>query len=354
MDRLVGEHDLGPLYEADNARKKGRFLLLMLRREVSPPLKTMLAVRNDLRHGVALAPLGFVPIEQVADASGTTGFATELFPGETLRELLDRGPMQMDRALLLSGMLANALFAAHGKGLLHGDLRPENVLLVHPEARKPYGGRAMLLGHTLYRLRPPPGPGPRSAPAHAARLRYCPPEQVAQAAQAARGGKGAVFVEPDARGDVFALGAILYECLAGHPAFAPDPSSGDAQEEDPKVLLRRLAAGPAPLVPNQATGLSPEVARVVDVVIAGACNPDPRLRIADMSEFVRALRQVARTGPAPPRGQPGPLHRRAPRSAAPARPSGIRPAARQRPVRRPGGPPEAGRPGARSRRRREP
>lgn len=262
------EDDLGPVYEASNPRLKGTFDVVMLRREQSPALKVMVAVRNDLRKARNLTAAGFHPMEQLADSSGVPGFAWERLPGETLRERLAHGPLKVGQALALCGVLARTVLEAHEDELIHGDLRPENILLVKTDAKNQSAGRAVLLRYALHHIRwyarqqrlllrrnePLPDSGA---------FRYAPPEL-----------RAGVVKSADARTDIYALGLIIHECLGGE-------------------LTAGVGLG-APLEPNAAIGLTPELTATLNVVIAGACASDPQGRVQTMTELLRALRQVAK------------------------------------------------------------
>lgn len=274
VERPAGDDELGALYEAHNARRKGRYQLLFLRKELSPPLRAMVAVRNDLRKARELSPLGLLPIETLADARGDACFAAELLPGETLLERLQRGPMSPESALTLFGVLGRTLSEMHAAGLLHGRLRPAHVRFVQPEARGPHASRALLLGHSLHHLLRALDPR-KLAAVELERLRHCPPERIVAGSAAPKTGPA---------DDVYALAALLYHCLAGHPAFP-----GSSVEE---VLAQRQ--GPFPqLAPVPERGLAAPLCATLNVVLAGATAREPAARVADVGQFLGALRQVA-------------------------------------------------------------
>jgi serine/threonine-protein kinase len=268
---ILGQGELGVTYEADNTRLKRRFAVLMLSRGLKPTHAMMLAVRDDMRRAQQLTAAGLMPVKLIADRDGIPGFATELLEGETLRGRLGRGPLRVERALALALSMAHTLAAAHKAGLVHGDLRPENIFLVRPGAKSTFAGKAMLVEHALYHLRRrTPGLDDR-LPLY--KLMYRPPEQVLGEAGASE------------QGDVWALGAILYESLTGKPAF---------YAEEPEFVLDNLGSPPPPLQPALALGLHEELCAALDLLIASASARDLESRIPNMTEMLEGLEQLVR------------------------------------------------------------
>src|ERR1035437_9928732 len=131
----------------------------------------------------------------------------ELIEGDTLRDLLKRGALPQSRAVEIAGQVADGLAAAHAGTIVHRDLKPENIMLTRD-------GRAKILDFGLAKQvsAPPPGSDPsqlltRTSPgAVLGTAGYMSPEQV----------RGEAV---DSRSDIFSLGLVLYECLAGRPPF---------------------------------------------------------------------------------------------------------------------------------------
>lgn len=132
-----------------------------------------------------------------------------IFPwitGGTLRDTLETGPLLPGETLTVARGLLNALAYVHEQGVVHHDLKPENVLLCGGERRE----RAVRL--TDFGLSHAHGlPDPHGAEARLGTPHYMAPEQFAG-------------VRGDPRSDLYALGVVLFECLAGHPPYA-DPLS---------------------------------------------------------------------------------------------------------------------------------
>ena len=256
-------------YEAENSRLKRKFAVLMLKRELKPTHEMMLAVRNDLRRAQQLGAAGLMPVKMLADRDGIPGFATELLEGETLRARLNRGPLRAERALAIVVSIARTLDAAHKVGLVHGDLRPENIFLVRPSAKNAAAGKVMVVEHAMHHLR-------RRAAGLDDRLPlykhlYRPPEQVAG------------MIGATEKGDVFVLGAILHECLTARPAFFA---------EEIEFILENLASPPPPLQGNPTIGLSPELAEALTLLIRHACALQLDERVPSMSELIEGLEQI--------------------------------------------------------------
>jgi non-specific serine/threonine protein kinase len=200
-------------------------------------------------------------IHEIGEDNGTLFIAMELLEGESLAERLRRGPLAVADAVPVAvGMLA-ALAALHQRGLVHRDVKPSNVYLT------PHGVK--LLDFGLARrdtVTPTDVTAALTQPGFAIGTpRYMAPEQVAED-------------EVDARADIFAASAILFEMLAGRPAF-----SGKTMVD---VLHATMHEQPPAL-----SG-SPLVAAVDRLIRRGlAKRPDERFESADdMAEELRALR----------------------------------------------------------------
>jgi len=267
---VLGQGELGVTYEAENSRLKRKFAVLMLKRELKPTHEMMLAVRNDLRRAQQLGAAGLMPVKMLADRDGVPGFATELLEGETLRARLNRGPLRAERALAIILSIARTLEAAHKVGLVHGDLRPENIFLVRPGAKNSSAGKVMVVEHALHHLRRRAAGLDDQLPLY--KHLYRPPEQVAG------------MIGATDKGDVFVLGAILHECLTARPAFFA---------EEIEFILENLASPPPPLSANLATGLSPELAAALTLLIRHACALTLDDRVPNMSELIEGLEQIA-------------------------------------------------------------
>ncbi len=212
----------------------------------------------------------------------------ECLDGETLAGRLERGALPPDEALRIAGDVAEALDAAHRRGIVHRDLKPGNVMLSSAGVK--------LLDFGLARLREPGAADddPSGAPTRAAltaegsllgTLQYMSPEQL--------DGKAV-----DARSDVFAFGATLYEMLTGARPF-----DGDGQAS---VIGSILKDEPAPL-PEVRPGLPRRLDRLVQTCLAK--DPDDRWQtVRDLKRELRWLAQPGETDespettPAPARG----------------------------------------------------
>jgi serine/threonine protein kinase len=267
LDAFLGQGMTGVTYNAWHLRQKQPYAVKLLHRELAPSHERVAKLRHDLRLLSGLRKFGFLPVELSFAPDGAPFLASELLIGETLRARLSRGPLPSLAAGIVAQALARALGEAHKAGIAHGDLRPENVLLPTEAGRDVDAGQPVLLDAALHHLRKRPIGLDESLPL--SKLVYLAPEQASGEQQTA-----------DVAGDIFALGAILYESLTGQQAFA-----GPELE----VILEKLAEPPKKLVLAREVGAPPGLSAALDQVIAKACARDPEERYQSMGEFLKGL-----------------------------------------------------------------
>jgi tetratricopeptide (TPR) repeat protein len=211
-------------------------------------------------------------ISHGATSSGELFLVMEWVDGETVKTRLRRGPLTASEAVTLATRVAEALGAAHARGVVHRDLKPSNLFLPggHVEQVKvlDFGiarrdGRTQLTQTGM--MIGTPG--------------YMAPEQARASGQI------------DARADVFALGCVLFQCLTGVPPFDGDTTA---------AILARILFGTAPRVSE----LWPEVPEQLDALVAQMLAQEPAQRPsdgADLAAALAALGPVTRTAGAAPR-----------------------------------------------------
>jgi serine/threonine-protein kinase len=213
------------------------------------------------REAQAIARLDHPGCVRVLDhgrtADGAQYLAMELVEGPTLAAALKAdGPLSPARAVGVARSMLAALAHAHGRGVLHRDLKPENVILAAGAAPRP-----VLIDFGLASLR---DAGPLTADGMClGSPSYIAPERL-------------IGRRPDERSDVYAVGVILYELLAGTPPFG----GGSPEEIMHEVLnqpFRSLRA------------LRPDVSPVLEAIVRRALARDPAHRFADAEDMMSAL-----------------------------------------------------------------
>lgn len=263
LDR-IGAGALGELFKARDTRL-GR--TVALRRVtgirdtgVQARLLTEARALTDLSHPFLAA------LFDVGADGGQIYLATEFVPGETLAKIVGGLPLHPRRAAELAAQVADGLAEAHSRGFVHGDVRPENIIVT------PKGQAKLLeLGLASYTAagasRSAAAEGRIAGASTLAALQYLSPEQ-------------ALDEKPDARTDVFSLGAVLYTMLTGRAPFSGD--SADA------LAIAVLQATPVP--PSR---LNPEVPAELDTIVARAMMKSLDRRYQSIAELAADLRAAA-------------------------------------------------------------
>jgi TolB-like protein/Tfp pilus assembly protein PilF len=265
---LLGAGGMGRVYLAEDAELGRRVALKFLPEHLTHDEEQARRFRQEARAASALNHPNIITVYGVEDAGGSSVIASEYIEGETLRGRLSRGPLAPTEALDIAAQIASALRAAHEAGIVHRDVKPENVML-RPD------GYVKVLDFGIAKLaanRTAEGNGQNGSTVSTTpglimgTDRYMSPEQ-------ARG------QEVDARADVWSLGCVLYEMLAGRPPFTGETASD--------VVAAVLKTEPAPL-PQVATGAPGELQRIV-----GKClEKDREGRYPSAEELFTDLRRL--------------------------------------------------------------
>jgi eukaryotic-like serine/threonine-protein kinase len=256
--RLAGQGGFGEVWRARDRAGGGEAAVKILHPRPDADDRFLREARllSELRHPGIVRHLahGRTPDDRL-------WLAMEWLEGETLADRLGRAGLTLGESVAFATRLADALAALHVRGVVHRDVKPENVFLVDGELQ-----RAKLLDLGVARLKE----SSRGATRTGALLGtpgYMAPEQ-------ARGAR-----EVDPRADVFSLGCILYECLTGQPAFTG---------EGVLAMLAKILLDDVPRVREVRADVPP----ALDDLIAAMTDKDPEARPADAAAVAFALRDL--------------------------------------------------------------
>lgn len=238
-------------------------------KELPPALRSDPALaerfRTEARVLAKLAHPGIVQIYDLVEDERGMWMAMEIVPGGSLDARLEGGPLPVADAIELARRMAEAMAYAHAQGVVHRDFKPHNVLLAAD-------GSPKVTDFGLAKLVQSQGPALTQAGTVLGSPAYMSPEQAS--------GR-----EADARSDVYALGATLYELLTGRPPFVGETAS---------VLLQHITQ-PPPRPSELAPAPLPEA---VEALLLRMLAKEPADRPADMDAVARELDAIARAASA--------------------------------------------------------
>lgn len=237
----LGAGGMGEVYRARDTRLGREVAIKFLPASFANDTERLRRFEQEARTVAALNHPTILGVYDIGQHHGSPYMVSELLEGETLREKMQEGLMPQRRAIEYASQIAEAIAAAHDKGVVHRDVKPENVFVTKD-------GRVKVLDFGLAKLarveagRAEPGEGATATVAvHTmpgmvlGTAGYMSPEQVR--------GK-----EVDSRTDIFALGAILYEMLSGRRAFKGESSvetmNAILKDDPPELETDRLKLSP--------------------------------------------------------------------------------------------------------------
>lgn len=272
--RLLGEGGMGRVYEAVHEQIQRRAAIKVLLAQYANDPEMDMRFFNEARAVSIVGHPGLVSVYEVGHlADGAAYLIMEYLEGESLRQRMKRlgGSVGFD-ALRLTRQIAAALHAAHTKGIVHRDLKPENIMIV-PDTEVPGGERAKVLDFGIAKLAEA-GPVKTKTGAFLGTARYMSPEQCRN--------RGDVGVKTD----VYAVGVVLYEMLAGRPPFV-----GAAAE----VVAQHLFE-PAPTLPDVGASIPSGTAALIQRMLEKEPGQRPSMREL-ITELDRLAPQVAAATP---------------------------------------------------------
>ena len=264
IQALIGRGGMGAVWAAEHLRLPGKHVAVKVLLDAAAGGEEML--QRFRREAEIASRLGHPNIVEVLDfntlPTGQPYIVLEYLQGETLAGRLAGGRLQLEETLAIARQIGSALQAAHRAGVVHRDLKPDNVFLCTPEEDMPTKVKVLDFGISKIR-------GSQSLRTQDAVLmgtpQYMSPEQAI--------GKNTTI---DGRTDVFAMGAMVYEMLGGQPAFA----GGSLAE----VVYRVVHGQPTPL-----RELAPARPENVLAAVEHALQKDPAARPQDIGAFILEL-----------------------------------------------------------------
>jgi Tol biopolymer transport system component len=263
----IGAGGMGEVYRAKDTRLDRIVAIKVLPPDIAQSTEARQRFEREARAVSSLNHPHICALFDIGNQGGIDFLVMEFLEGETLASRLEKGPLAIDQVLRYGVQIADALDRAHRQGVVHRDLKPGNIMLTKDGAK--------LLDFGLAKL----GPASRSAPDETltraltsqgtilGTFQYMAPEQLE--------GKDA-----DARSDIFAFGAVLYEMATSRRAF-----QGKSQAS---LIAAIFGSEPTPV-----STLQPMTPRALDHVVATCLAKDPEARWQTAHDLLLELRWIA-------------------------------------------------------------
>ncbi|MDQ3667154.1 MAG: serine/threonine protein kinase [Acidobacteriota bacterium] len=317
IDERLNEGGMGAVYRGTHVLMDKTVAVKVLRPALAADEKLVARFSREARAASRISHPHALSVTDFGESEdGVVFLVMEYLDGKTLKEIIrEEGPLPLPRVVEILRQVGGALNAAHGQGVVHRDLKSENIMLLN-SAGPDY---AKVLDFGIAKIQEPTGaynPGLTAPDLVIGTPQYMSPEQCSQAS------------EIDARSDLYSLGVIIYEMLVGHVPFTgPSPTA---------IMMKHLQ-DEAPSILQERADLPSGVGRVVQRAMAK--RPDDRYQhVGDLVEDLTMASGVegAAVPPVPTssagHGGVDPAHSTGERATEPDEETMVRPRVENRPV----------------------
>ena len=276
--KKLGEGGMGEVYLAEDARLKRKVALKILPSDMASDPERLARFKREAETVASLNHPNIVTLHSVEEADGIHFLTMEWVEGQTLSDMISRGPLTVERVFSIAIPMADALASAHGKGIMHRDLKPANVM-VNDESRVKildFGLAKFHLGAVDEEDKEAPTQALTTEGLAIGTVPYMSPEQV----------RGETV---DQRTDIFSMGIVLYEMVAGKRPF-----EGKSGADLVSAILRDR--------PPSVTELKADLPHQLGRLIQRCLEKDPERRFQtakDVRNELEVLKSEVESGVAP-------------------------------------------------------